>query len=45
MKLGLVARNVAKLVPSKPTKPDTPEDVLQNCWTAEEAAVPRQLAG
>ena len=37
MKLGLVARNVAKLVPSKPTKPDTPEGVLQNCWTAEEA--------
>lgn len=37
VKLGLVARNVAKLVPSKPTKPDTPEDVLQNCWTAEEA--------
>ena len=36
-KLGMVTRNVASLVPDKPRRPDTPEDLIQNCWTAEEA--------
>lgn len=35
--LGYVNRNVATLVPDKPHKPDSPEDVVKNCWTAEEA--------
>lgn len=36
-KLGYVARNVATLVPHKPRRPDSPEDVLENCWNAAEA--------
>lgn len=36
-KLGYLNRNVASLVPDKPHKPDSPEEVIQNCWTADEA--------